>query len=91
MAKKPKVTLKMTDQRRVERQLSKQAEPALRMMGRARIAEELNGLVPEFQGRRVDEVKAAVVSRLASIGVAITDPELTQYAEGIAAGDSFHL
>lgn len=48
----------------------------------------LAGMSTEFQGRPVDEIKPVLQSRWKSAtgGGSITDPELTAYAEQIAAG-----
>jgi hypothetical protein len=93
VARKPKVTFKMTSQRRLERELTKQVEkkagPQIQRVARERIAAVLNEMVPDYSGKPVDEVKQAVVARLTDEGVQITDPELSQYAEEIAQGGSF--
>jgi hypothetical protein len=85
----------MTGKRQLERVLEKELQktvvPQVQDQMRARIAETLNDMVAEYEGRPVDEVKPAVVSRLAGIGVKISDPQLTQYAEEIAAGGSFTI
>ncbi|MGV9226386.1 hypothetical protein ACWDPF_27380 [Streptomyces albogriseolus] len=95
MAKKAKFTMKAADKRRLERAVAKQIEkkiaPQVRQSRREQMAAELNAMVPKFKGRPVEDVKPAVVERMASIGVTITDPELTQYAEEIAEGGSFNV
>lgn len=94
MARKAKFTMKAADKRRLERTVAKQVEkeiaPQVRQSMREQIAGTLNAMVPEFEGKPVEEVKLAVVSRMGGIGVTITDPELTQYAEEIARGGSFN-
>lgn len=94
MARKAKFTMKAADKRRLERAVAKQVEkkiaPQVRQSGREQIAATLNAMVPEFQGKPVEDVKAAVVARLGGIGVTITDPELTRYAEEIVQGGSFN-
>lgn len=94
MARKAKFTMKAADKRRLERAVAKQVEkkivPQVQQSMREQIASTLNAMVPEFHGRPVEDVKAAVVARLGGIGVTITDPELTQYAEEIAQGGSFN-
>lgn len=51
------------------------------------LTRQLNALTAQYEGRPVDEVKPAVqdVWRRGTGGT-ITDPELTQFAEQIAAG-----
>ena len=94
MARKAKFTMKAADKRRLERAVAKQVEkkivPQVQQSMREKIASILNGMVPEFRGKPVDVVKTAVAARLGGIGVTITDPELTQYAEEITQGGSFN-
>ncbi|CAL9629474.1 hypothetical protein [Streptomyces sp. enrichment culture] len=58
---------------------------------RADVLRMLNSMCAEFSGRPVDEVKPELVKRYALVtgGGAITDPELTRYADEIAQGGSF--
>lgn len=52
----------------------------------------LNGMSKEFEGRPVEEIKPVLQQRWTSTaGGSITDPELTQYAEQIAAGGTFNV
>ncbi|MFJ7023240.1 hypothetical protein ACIQUW_33255 [Streptomyces sp. NPDC101117] len=94
MARKAKFTMTAADKRRLERAVAAQVEkkitPEVVQSRREEIAATLNAMVPELQGQPVEDVKEAVVSRLGGIGVTITDPELTQYAEEIAQGGSFN-
>ncbi|MFJ8657432.1 hypothetical protein ACIRNU_34480 [Streptomyces rochei] len=48
----------------------------------------LNGLRTQYQGKPIEDVKAAVQSTWSKHtgGGSITDPELTQFAEQIQAG-----
>lgn len=53
-----------------------------------------NALVDTYQGRPIEEVKAAVAETWrceGGEGASITDPELTQYAEPIAAGGTIRI
>ncbi|MFJ1993061.1 hypothetical protein [Streptomyces asiaticus] len=54
----------------------------------ADLTRKLNALTAEYEGRPLDEVKTAVQQVWAreTGGGSITDPELTQFAEQIAAG-----
>jgi hypothetical protein len=54
----------------------------------AKLARDLNALIPSHEGRPLDEVKRAVqdVWRRGSGGGEISDPELSQFAEAIASG-----
>jgi hypothetical protein len=63
------------------------AREAVRNMA-ADLTRGLNALVATHEGRPVDEVKIAVqrVWKDRSGGGSISDPELTQFAEEIAAG-----
>lgn len=47
---------------------------------------KLDDLARQYQGRPISVVKAAVQRAFEEDGGQITDPELTQYAEVIAAG-----
>lgn len=92
MAKRGGFKFSASDRRRMERALEEQAAKALRPLARA-LEDMLNGMSREFQGRPVEEIKPVLAERWAKVtpGGSITDPELTQYAEQIAAGGSFTL
>jgi len=52
----------------------------------------LNGMSREFKGRPVEEIKPVLQQRWKRVADgSITDPELTEYAEQIAAGGSFSI
>ncbi|MEU5323023.1 hypothetical protein AB0G67_40665 [Streptomyces sp. NPDC021056] len=67
--------------------LQKVARQATRDLA-SKLTRALNALTPQYQGRPLDEVKRAVQQTWArnSGGGSITDPELTEFAEKIAAG-----
>ncbi|MGW6144307.1 hypothetical protein [Streptomyces sp. NPDC055140] len=67
--------------------LRKVAEQATRKLA-SDLTRALNVLTPQYQGRPLDEVKKAVAETWSrhSGGGSITDPELTKFAEQIAAG-----
>ncbi|WP_055567769.1 hypothetical protein [Streptomyces atriruber] len=71
-----------------EKALQKVANDAARTLA-ANLSRELNALKPKFVGKPVDEVKKAVQHTWArhSGGGSITDPELTEFAEAIQAGN----
>lgn len=75
-----------------ERALRKAVAPALEKLARD-LTRMLQGMAREFQGRPVEEVKPVLQARWAEAtpGGSITDPELTQYAEAIAAGRSIEV
>lgn len=80
MARNPKIKID-------QRALKKVAQQAARNMA-SDLTRALNALRSRYEGRPLSEVKAAVQSTWArhSGGGSITDPELTAYAEDIAAG-----
>ncbi|MFJ9096574.1 hypothetical protein ACIRIR_34415 [Streptomyces globisporus] len=58
----------------------------------AKISTLLNGMSSEFAGRPVEEIKPVLQSRWrAAVDGSITDPELSEYAAKIAAGESFDV
>ncbi|MFC8339304.1 hypothetical protein ACFUJX_20150 [Streptomyces rubiginosohelvolus] len=58
----------------------------------AKISTLLNGMSSEFAGRPVEEIKPVLQSRWrAAVGGSITDPELSEYAARIAAGETFDV
>jgi hypothetical protein len=92
MAKSGGFKFSASDQRKLERQIQKQASKAMRPLARE-LEAMLNGMSREFQGRPVEEIKPVLAERWAKAtpGGSITEPELTQYAEQIAAGGSFTM
>lgn len=80
MAKKPTVKINQSA-------LKKAAQKAVKSMS-GDLTRSLNGLIPTYQGRPLDEVKTAVQRAWSrnSGGGSITDPELTKFAEEIVAG-----
>lgn len=79
------------DSQGFERNLKKVANEAVAKVG-DKLSVMLNGMAKEFKGRPVEEIKPVLQRRWASTaGGSITDPELTQYAEQIAAGGSFDV
>jgi hypothetical protein len=75
-----------------EKALQKVANDAARTLA-ANLSRELNALKPQFEGKPLDEVKMAVQRTWArhSGGGSITDPELTEFAEAIQAGDQVNV
>ncbi|MFD7855127.1 hypothetical protein ACFV6B_12700 [Streptomyces microflavus] len=58
----------------------------------AKISAVLNGMSLEFAGRPVEEIKPVLQSRWrAAVGGSVTDPELSEYAAKIAAGETFDV
>jgi hypothetical protein len=52
----------------------------------------LNGMSSQYKGRSADTIKPELQRKWARVaGGSITDPELTQYAEQIAAGGHFNI
>ncbi|MFE6520860.1 hypothetical protein [Streptomyces sp. NPDC057794] len=92
MAKSGGFKFSASDQRKLERAVKKEASKALRPVARD-LEKMLNGMSSEFEGRPVEEIKPVLAQRWAKTtpGGSITDPELTQYAERIAAGGSFTM
>ncbi|MET7584668.1 hypothetical protein [Streptomyces microflavus] len=46
----------------------------------------------EFAGRPVEEIKPVLQSRWrAAVGVSVADPDLSEYAARIAAGETFDV
>lgn len=92
MAKSGGFKFSASDRRKLERAVEKEASKALRPLARD-LEEMLNGMSREFQGRPVEEIKPVLVARWKKTtpGGSITEPELTQYAEQIAAGGSFTM
>jgi hypothetical protein len=92
MAKSGGFRFSASDQRKMERALQQQAAKALRPLARD-LETMLNGMSREFRGRPVEEIKPVLTQRWAKVtpGGSITEPELTQYAEQIAAGGSFTM
>ena len=84
MARNAKIKI---DRRGLKKAVEKAAEKAGRSIA-SDLTRALNGLTATYQGRPLEEVKQAVQSTWAkhSAGGSITDPELTQFAEEIAAG-----
>lgn len=70
-----------------DKAIKKAAAAAVRKMA-ADLTRELNALSPQYKGKPLSEVKQAVQTawRRGSGGGSITDPELTRFAEQIAAG-----
>jgi hypothetical protein len=92
VAKRGGFKFSAADQRKLNREIEKQASKALRPLARD-LEDMLNGMSREFRGRPVEEIKPVLAQRWAEAtsGGSITDPELTQYAEQIAAGGSFTM
>lgn len=79
------------DPKGFEQNLKKVANEAVVKAG-DKLSAMLNGMSKEFEGRPVEEVKPVLQQRwTATAGGSITDPELTQYAEQIAAGGTFNV
>lgn len=58
----------------------------------AKISAVLNGMSSEFAGRPVEEIKPVLQSRWrTTVGGSVTDPELSEYAAKIAAGETFDV
>lgn len=74
-----------------ERNLKKVANEGVQKLA-GKLSTMLNSMSAEFTGRSVDEIKPVLQQRWrATAGGSITDPELTQYAEQIAAGGTFNI
>ncbi|MDQ0701085.1 hypothetical protein [Streptomyces sp. W4I9-2] len=74
-----------------EKALKKVANEAGRKIA-ARLSTMLNGMSSEFAGRPVEEIKPVLQARWrAAVGGSITDPELSEYAAKIAAGETFDV
>lgn len=79
------------DSNAFRRNLSKVANEAVQKVGR-KLSTMLNGMSAEFKGRPVEEIKPVLQQRwTATAGGSITDPELSEYAEKISAGESFSV
>ncbi|WP_399559161.1 hypothetical protein OH809_45165 (plasmid) [Streptomyces sp. NBC_00873] len=79
------------DSNAFKRNLQKVANDAATTVA-GKLSVMLNGMSKEFEGRPVEEIKPVLQQRWASTaGGSITDPELTQYAEQIAAGGTFNI
>ncbi|MEW2393087.1 hypothetical protein AB0933_32475 [Streptomyces venezuelae] len=83
--------LTTADRRKLERQVAKEAAPAVKRM-KSDLVKTLNGMSGEFAGQPVEVIKPVLQKRFAqaTAGGSITDPELTEYAEEISRGGSFH-
>ncbi|WP_097865826.1 hypothetical protein [Streptomyces sp. rh34] len=79
------------DSNAFRRNLNKVANEAAGKVG-AKISAVLNGMSSEFEGRPVEEIKPVLQQRWAGVaGGSITDPELSEYAAKIAAGETFDV
>ena len=79
------------DSNAFRRNLNKVASEAGAKVG-GKISTLLNGMSSEFAGRPVEEIKPVLQSRWrAAVGGSITDPELSEYAARIAAGETFDV
>jgi hypothetical protein len=80
------------DTRGFERGIKKAAGEMVQKLA-AELTKMLNGMSREFKGRPVEEIKPVLQQRWkrTTDGGSITDPQLTQYAEQIAAGGSIKV
>jgi hypothetical protein len=65
--------------------LRRALRPGLERIARE-YTDELNRLGQQYRGRPIEELKAALVELHRRRGGSITEPELTRYAETLAAG-----
>lgn len=68
-----------------ERELEKTVAPALRQLAETR-TRQYDELIAVHRGSDVETVKAELVRIYSADGGEITDPDLTQHAEAIVAG-----
>jgi hypothetical protein len=79
------------DTKAFERQLKKAANEAVQKIAR-NLSTMLNGMSQEYKGRPVEEIKPVLQQRWNRVADgSITDPQLTQYAEQVAAGGTFNI
>lgn len=74
-----------------KRNLKKVANEAAQQVAR-KLSTMLNGMSTEFKGRPVEEIKPVLQQRwTATAGGSVTDPELSEYAAKISAGETFNV
>jgi hypothetical protein len=79
------------DEKAFRRQMNKAVNEGVGKMA-SDLSTMLNRMSSEFKGRPTDEIKPVLQRRWHRVTDGkITDPELTDYAEKIAAGDRFKI